>query len=71
MPGTNGFKFAQQLRRTQPGIPIIMISGWDARSCQDQAERLVLVACLPKPIEFSVLCTVVKRVLEQKYDSPR
>ncbi|WP_447986382.1 response regulator [Nitrospira sp. Nam74] len=71
MPRTNGFKFAEQLRRTQPDIPIIMITGWDIKSGQEQAERLGLVACLPKPIEFSLLCTVVKRLLEQKHDSPR
>src|ERR687898_183784 len=44
MPGTNGFKFVEQLRRTQPDIPIIMISGWDMKSGQEQAERLGLVA---------------------------
>ncbi|WP_447985582.1 response regulator transcription factor [Nitrospira sp. Nam74] len=71
MPGTNGFTFAEQLRRTQPGIPIIMITGWDVKSGQEQAERLGLVACLSKPIEFSVLCTAVKGLLEHKYDSPR
>lgn len=70
MPGINGFKFAEQLRQTQPDIPIIMISGWDVKSCEEQTERLGLVACIPKPIEFSLLCTIVGQVLEEKYDSP-
>ena len=71
MPGANGFKFLEQLQRTQPDVPIIMISGWDVKSSEEQADRLGLVACLPKPIEFSVLRTLVKEVLEKKHGSPR
>ncbi len=52
MPGINGLKFVEQLRRTQPHVPIIMMSGWDVKSCEEQAARLGLIACLPKPIDF-------------------
>ncbi len=71
MPGTNGLKFVEQLRRTQPDVPVIMMSGWDVKSCEEQADRLGLVACLPKPIEFSQLCTLVNDVLDKKHSSPR
>ena len=71
MPGTNGPKFVEQLRRTRHDIPIIMMSGWDVKTSEEQADRLGLVACLPKPIEFSMLCTIVKEVLEKKHGSPR
>lgn len=71
MPGTNGLKFLEQLQRTQPDVPIIMISGWDVKGSEEQADRLGLVACLPKPIEFSMLRTLVKEVLENKHGSPR
>lgn len=71
MPGINGFKFVEQLRRTQPDVPIIVVSGWDVKGCEEQADRLGLVACLPKPIEFSVLCTLVNEVLEKKPGTPR
>jgi DNA-binding response OmpR family regulator len=70
MPGTNGFKFVEQLRRTQPHVPIIMMSGWDVKACEEQVARLGLVACLPKPIEFSMLCALVRDVLEQRHGSP-
>ncbi len=69
MPGTNGFKFVEQLQRTQPDVPIILISGWDVKSSEERADRLGLVACLPKPIEFSMLCALVKEVLEKKHGS--
>ena len=71
MPGTNRAKFVEQLQRTRPGIPIIMISGWDVKRSEEQADRLGLAACLSKPIEFSVLCTLVKEVLEKKHGGPR
>ena len=71
MPGTDGFQFVEQLRRIQPNIPIIIISGWDLKRCQEQAERLGLVACLPKPIDFSHLCRVLKRALEKKHPTQR
>jgi DNA-binding response OmpR family regulator len=69
MPGTNGFKFVEQLQRTRPDVPIIMISEWDVKSSEEWADRLGLVACLPKPIEFSMLCALVKEVLEKKHGS--
>ena len=71
MPGTNGLKFVEQLRHTQPDVPIIMMSGWDVKSSEERTDRLGLVACLAKPIEFSMLCTLVKEVLEKKHGSPR
>ncbi len=63
MPGINGLKFVEQLRRTQPHIPIILMSGWNIKSCEEQAARLRLMACLPKPIDFSQLRTLLHEAL--------
>ena len=70
MPGMTGLKFVEQLRRTQPEVPIIMISGWDVTACTEQALRLRLMACLPKPIEFSCLRDLLAQVLDGR-DRPR
>lgn len=70
MPGTNGIKFVEQLRRVQRDVPIIMMSGWDIKSCEEQAGRLELLACLPKPIEFPTLCGLIHGVLGKKKNSP-
>lgn len=64
MPGINGFKFVEQLRGTQPHVPIIMMSGWDVKSCEEQTARLGLMACLPKPIDFSKLRLLIQEVLD-------
>ena len=69
MPNINGFKFVEQLRRTQPNVPIIMMSGWDVKRCEEQAERLGLLACLPKPIDFSTLLMLVHEVLDDDKQS--
>ena len=64
MPGINGIKFVEQLRRTQPSVPIIMMSGGDITACQEHAARLGLMACLVKPLEFGTLLNLVADVLD-------
>jgi DNA-binding NtrC family response regulator len=66
MPGTTGLKFVEQLRRTQPNVPVIMISGDDVRSCEEQAAQLGVIACLPKPVDFAKLRRILTEVLESK-----
>ncbi|WP_447985573.1 response regulator transcription factor [Nitrospira sp. Nam74] len=64
MPDVSGFKFVEQLRHTQPHVPIIMISARDLEGCQGQSERLAPLACLPKPIEFSALVVLIHQILD-------
>jgi DNA-binding NtrC family response regulator len=64
MPGINGFKFVEQLRRTQPHVPIIGTSGWDVKKCQEEASRLRLRGCLPKPIDFSALVMLIHQTFD-------
>jgi two-component system response regulator CiaR len=59
MPGVSGVKFVEQLRHTQRNVPVIMISG-----CEEQTARLGVVACLPKPVDFSELRRLLSEVLE-------
>jgi len=64
MPRINGIKFVEQLRRTQPSVPIIMMSGGDITACQDQPARLGLMACLVKPLEFGTLLNLLAELLD-------
>ena len=64
MPGINGIKFVEQLRRTQPHVPIVMMTGWDITACQEHAARLGVIACLSKPIEFGTLLNLLADILE-------
>ena len=63
MPGINGIKFVEQLRRTQPNVPIVMMTGWDLTACEKHAARLGLIACLSKPIEFAQLLGLLADLL--------
>lgn len=69
MPGMTGLNFVEQLRRTKPTIPVIMISGGDVKSCEEQAAVLGVVASLPKPLDFAKLLGIINEVLES--DKPR
>ena len=64
MPTTTGLKFVEQVRRTQPNVPVIMISGGDVKSFEEQAAVLGVIACLPKPLDFSKLLSIINEVLE-------
>ncbi|WP_447976873.1 response regulator [Candidatus Nitrospira bockiana] len=69
MPGTTGLKFIEQMRATQPNVPIILMSGAD----QDfsQAVRVLdLFAFVPKPIEFSELRNLVVAAIEPVVHRP-
>jgi len=55
MPGVTGFKFIEQLAYVQPGVPVIVMSGFDVDRCEEEVARLGLTAFLPKPIDFTQL----------------
>ncbi|HKO19026.1 MAG TPA: response regulator, partial [Acidobacteriaceae bacterium] len=69
MPGTTGLKFVEQLRRTKPDVPLIMISGGDVARCEEQAGVLGVVAVLPKPLDFATLLRTIHEVLESDKSS--
>ena len=66
MPGVTGFKFLEQLGRIQPGVPIIVMSGFDMQHCEEEVRRLGFTAFLPKPIDFSKLSRGLAAVLPDK-----
>jgi DNA-binding NtrC family response regulator len=66
MPGVTRFKFLEQLGRIQPGVPIIVMSGFDMQYCEAEVRRLGLTAFLPKPLDFSKLSRGLAAVLPDK-----
>ncbi len=71
MPGVTRFKFLEQLGRIQPGVPIIVMSGFDVQHCEEEVRRLGLTAFLPKPLDFSKLSRGLTAVLPDKSAQPR
>jgi DNA-binding NtrC family response regulator len=70
MPGTTELNFVEQLRRTRRDVPVIMISGGDVKSCEEQARVLGVLASLPKPLDFAKLLRITNQVLESEKRSP-
>ena len=66
MPGVTRFKFLEQLGRIQPGVPIIVMSGFDVQHCEEEVRRLGLTAFLPKSLDFSKLSKGLVAVLPDK-----
>jgi DNA-binding NtrC family response regulator len=69
MPGTTGLTFVEQLRRTNPTVPVILISGGDLQRCEKQAAVLGIVAVLPKPLDFAKLHRIIHEMLESDRSS--
>jgi FixJ family two-component response regulator len=54
MPGTDGLAFADKVRATCPGVPIIMVTGCCTVSLEDLAAARG-VRLLRKPLEYEIL----------------
>ena len=61
MPDMSGTELARRLQEQQPGLPVILLSGYDLKD-EHLPENVVEV--LQKPFRNSVLMAVVQRVLK-------
>lgn len=66
MPRMNGWETLAAVRKLKPGIPVILVSGYDEAHVMagDHPERPQAV--LHKPFEFDTLITVISQVLAEK-----
>ena len=60
MPGMSGAELIRQLRERQPGIPVVLISGWPISS-RDAIDSRTLF--LQKPVTYGQLVKAVHRSL--------
>lgn len=49
MPGMDGFQFLEELRKTKPDIPVIIITGYPSAESEASAERLGALHYITKP----------------------
>ena len=66
MPNMSGDKLAGELMRVKPEIPVILCSGYSARTSQEQALAMGIRAFVPKPILRSEIAATIRKVLEKK-----
>jgi len=62
MPDMNGIEVLLQLRRTRPGLPVIVMSGGgrlDKQMLLETALTLSATATIAKPIDFAALLVTI------------
>ncbi|MBN2800135.1 MAG: sigma-54-dependent Fis family transcriptional regulator [Deltaproteobacteria bacterium] len=66
MPGPSGLELLEQVRRTWPSLPLVMMTGYGSVEDAVQAMKLGAADYLIKPVERDELLIVIDRVLEQR-----
>ena len=61
LSGMSGFDLMEAMRRTNRGLPTILITGRCDNAIRERARTLGAVALLEKPIEFSALMAAIDR----------
>jgi PAS domain S-box-containing protein len=65
MPGMSGPEFAGHLHDLRPGLPIILMTGYDATLSYDRLQKIGVREVLAKPFSVRELASAVRRVLDQ------
>ena len=64
MPGRDGLAVLEDLRRTQPALPVVMMSGHGTIETAVQATKLGAFDFIEKPLSLDKLLLVVRHALE-------
>ncbi len=66
MPGMNGVEAFQAIRRTNPRLPVILMTAYSAHELIAQAEREGVLSVLPKPVPWPTLHALLDAAAEQR-----
>lgn len=62
LPGSNGLEILGQLRRRQPGIPVIIMTAFGGFEVADRARRLGAAEYFEKPFRLTALSESLRRI---------
>jgi two-component system cell cycle sensor histidine kinase/response regulator CckA len=65
MPRMNGLRLAEEIRRIDPGIPIILLTGYGTEVPKKQVKSTVINGFLTKPISKNELARTIRKVLAE------
>jgi DNA-binding response OmpR family regulator len=65
MPGMDGEETLRELRRIQPGVLVILASGFGAQEVSQRFRGLGLAGIIEKPYLAEALCASVREALAQ------
>jgi CheY-like chemotaxis protein len=63
MPRMNGLQFARALQETQPGLPVILLSGFVGDFTPEELRQGGVVRVLQKPVAYDGLATALRASL--------
>jgi CheY-like chemotaxis protein len=65
MPHMNGAMTFQELRRIQPGLPVILMSGYNEQTAASQFTEQGIAAFIQKPFRIPALRGLIRQVLDE------
>jgi len=63
MPGKDGVCLLEEIKAIDPGLPVVMMSGYSVEDKKKRAEELGAITCLAKPFDMDDVRHVVKVAL--------
>jgi CheY-like chemotaxis protein len=64
MPQMNGIQMSEEIKRINPGIPIILLSGYNSDVAKKQIKSSGVNGFITKPISKNQLAIVIRKVLD-------
>ena len=71
MPDMNGAQFLEELRKTHPVLPVVIITGYPDSELMQQAMQYAPVMVLPKPVDQVLLERTVRVGPPTRWAVPR
>lgn len=65
MPGADGIRVLSHVRRSNPTVPVILLTAFGSAELAAQAIRLGAATVLDKPIDMDALCALVRSLLPE------
>jgi two-component system cell cycle sensor histidine kinase/response regulator CckA len=70
MPQMNGIQLAEEIKRINPGIPIILLTGYNFDIPKKLIKSNVINGIVTKPISKNELAIVIRKVLDENPSPP-
>ena len=61
-----GVKFSEKIKASQPGMPVIISTGYSAQMDAEKAKEMGIAAFIMKPIVRRDIAGVIRDVLDRK-----
>ncbi len=66
MPGLTGDRLAEEIRKSDPDIPIVLCTGYSGTISPEAAKAAGITEIIPKPFDRSRLSAVIRSVLDKR-----